>query len=77
MSVKVDFGISEATINNYHWTSEDKDLEQLLNTMLDPLGPSGDDPTPDIHAAEAAIEQLGGEIVSVDKLPKFVEGRVY
>ena len=51
-----------ARINEYVWTSDNKDLEKLLNSMLDPEGPSGGDPNPDYTAAMQAVEALGGKI---------------
>lgn len=50
-------------INDHEWTSTDKDLERLLNSMIDPAGPSGADPYPDKTYAMEAIEALGGRIV--------------
>lgn len=60
--VRVKIAGITARINEYVWTSDNKDLEKLLNSMLDPEGPSGADPNPDYTAAMQAIEALGGEI---------------
>lgn len=74
--VKIKIGDVEATIENYKWTSKDKRLENLLNTKLDPLGPSGADPYPDLTAARQVVDWLGGEIVEYDKPPDYSQDRV-
>ena len=76
MSATIKVGNVEATISEWVWSCKDKTLESLLNGMLDPLGPSGADPAPDLHAAQAAVGALGGEVISYDETD-FVEGRVY
>ena len=63
-------------IDGYRWAGEDDALVGLLNAMLDPGGPSGADPNPDLHAAQAAVEALGGEVVSYDPT-EWEEGVVY
>jgi len=65
--VKVKIGGIRAAIKDYEWLSKDKKLAKMLNAMLDPLGPSGADPYPDLMAARQAMERLGGEIVEYDK----------
>ncbi len=65
-----------AAIDGWLWTGQDQPLVDMLNAMLDPLGPSGADPAPDYHAALAAIEQFGGEVLSFE-LPEYVEGGIY
>lgn len=65
--VKVEIHGIEAAIDDYQWTSDDEKLAEILNLMLDPLGPSGADPYPDLTAASEAMERLGGEVVSFDE----------
>lgn len=73
--VRVKFGQYEAEIEGYRWTCEDLPaLEDLLNAMLHPLGPSGADPYPDYTAAEDAAKRLNGEIVYADKLKPLPPG---
>jgi len=67
MSAIIEVNGIRATINGYQWTSSNKDLEQTLNLMLDPYGPSGADPNPDATAAQAAIDKLGGKLIRFDK----------
>jgi hypothetical protein len=69
-------GRDRATIDGYEWASENLALQGLLNAMLDPIGPSGSDPNPDYHAALAAVEALGGEVISYDKT-EYEEGVIY
>ena len=63
MAVKVMFGLYEATIDKYRWTSPDAGLARHLNMLLDPDGPAGSDPDPDYTAARAAARELDGVIV--------------
>ena len=76
MSATVIIGGEKATIDGYEWTSDNQALEDLLNAMLDPLGPSGADPNPSLTAAQEAVKRLGGEVVRFDK-PKFDPEAVY
>lgn len=76
MSATVMIGGEKATIDGYKWTSDDQALEELLNALLDPLGPSGADPNPSLTAAQEAVKRLGGEVVRFDK-PKFDPEAVY
>lgn len=75
-TIDLGLGLSKATIDGYEWTSDDKIFEDLLNTMLDPYGPSGADPNPDLTAAQAAVKQIGGKIISFDEVEN-VPGRIY
>lgn len=74
--VTVNIGGDIATIDGYEWQSTNEALQDLLNGMLDPLGPSGADPNPDLTAAQAAIAALGGKVTQADKT-EYVEGRIY
>lgn len=63
MTAKIRTIGTEATIDNYKWTSKDKALEGALNAMLSPYGPLGSDPNPDYTAAQEAVKALGGEVI--------------
>ena len=76
MSATIRVGDYTAVIEDYTWRGGIPELIALLNAMLNPLGPSGSDPNPDLHAAQAAIEILGGRIIDYDET-EFVEGRIY
>lgn len=76
MRATIEMGGARATIENWHWTSRRQVLADVLNRMLDPIGPSGADPAPNYHAALEAIERLGGKILDYE-LPEYVHGRVY
>ena len=65
-----------ATCDGYRWKASSPELERLLNSTFDPLGPSGADPNPDYHAALKAVELLVGEILSYDPT-EYEEGVVY
>jgi hypothetical protein len=67
MAVTVKIDSQTATINDYEWTG-DESLVETLNVFLEPDGPEGSDPNPDWTVAQAAIDELGGEIVSFDIL---------
>jgi len=75
--VKIKIGDTEAAIKNYEWSSKDKKLAKMLNAMLDPLGPSGADPYPDLTAARQAVERLGGEVVEYDKPTDYPKDTVF
>lgn len=60
----------------WEWISTDKVLEADLNALLDPYGPSGDDPNPPLHAAQYAVRMYGGTLVTFTETP-YVKGRVY
>lgn len=76
MSATVIIGGEKATIDGYEWTSDNQALEDLLNAMLDPLGPSGADPNPSLTAARSAVDRFSGEVVIFDK-PEFDPEAVY
>jgi len=76
MSATVKIGGILATITDYQWSSDNKQLQNLLNAALPETGPSGADPNPDHTAALNAIEAFGGEIVSFDEA-EHVSGRIY
>lgn len=59
----------EATIAGYRWTGADASLVAMLNAMLDPDGPAGSDPNPDLNAARAAAEAFKGEVLSYEETP--------
>jgi hypothetical protein len=66
MSAIIQIDLIEAIVDGYHWTSKSKPLADMLNAMLDPLGPSGADPNPDETAAIEAAELIGAEVVKVE-----------
>jgi hypothetical protein len=54
-----------ATIDSYRWSCPANPLtEAMLNARLDPDGPAGSDPNPDLNAARAAAEAFGGQVIS-------------
>lgn len=67
MAARVLFPEGEATIKEYHWTAERPSFERLLNSLLDPYGPGGHDPNPDLTAAKEAMKLLGGKLLSWDE----------
>lgn len=67
MSVTVKIAGSTATISEYEWSSDNDDLQRVLEAMLDPLGAITSDPDPDYSAAEAAVSLLGGQIINRDE----------
>lgn len=65
-TIAIEPGPITATLDGWQWTSSDKTLERLLNSMLSPNGPGGEDPDPEYHAAKAAADHLGGRVVKSD-----------
>lgn len=58
MTAVIETPLGKATITNYRWRSENKELAALLNDFLDPSGPPGYDPNPDYSAALDAVDRL-------------------
>lgn len=76
--VKVLFdGNFVAEIEGGRWTSADKRLEAELNARMDPSGPSGADPDPDLTVARAAAHALGGEIIQADGEDEYEEDAIF
>jgi len=65
-----------AIADGYEWQCDDEALKMLLDTLIDPLGPSGADPNPDYTLAKQAVEKFGGELLEYDET-EYVEGRIY
>jgi hypothetical protein len=74
--VKIEIFGAEAIIDGYQWSCQDATIERMLNTQLDPSGPSGTDPDRDNPAAQADNKRYGGRIVSSDK-PDSPKGTFY
>jgi len=55
--------------NELIWECSDSVMRKLLNSMVDPDGPSGADPNPPLTVADQVIAVLGGKIVSFDEEP--------
>jgi len=66
----------QATIEGWNWTGTDEQLVTLLNSMLDPIGPSGGDPAPNTHEAQRVAELLGAEVVEFE-LPEYDPEAIY
>ncbi len=66
-----------ATIENYHWTSTDKDIEKMLNSMLDPMGTSPSQPYPDMDSAQDVVQRLGAKIIKADPPPTYDPNTIY
>ena len=65
-----------AVIEDWEWTSVDKTIANILNLMLDKLGPSGSDPAPNYHEAQRIASIIGAKVTDYE-LPDFVKGTVY
>lgn len=64
-----------ATLKDWHWTSSDKQVEDLLNSMLGDF-PGPENPQPEINEATRVANELGGEVVFEEPYVR-VPGRVY
>ena len=76
MSATINTHLGQATCTNYHWEADNETLAKYLNVLLDPNGPSGSDPNPDLTAARVAVNEIGAKIVDYDDL-EAVPGRIY
>lgn len=66
----------KAEFNDGEWSSEDPQLAQLLNEVLDPEWARPSHPHPEDQVAKSAAHAVGGRIVSVSPAES-VPGRVY
>jgi len=67
----------EASIDYFKWTSEDKDLEIMLNAIRNPMYNSPAYNDPDFEVATDVIKALGGDIIHHDAPEPTVPGRIY
>jgi hypothetical protein len=74
MSAVINIRGLTATYTDGVWTCTDKSTERLLNATIPDF--SGSDPNTEQTAAEFAVKNYGGEIVSVDEM-KANEGVIY
>ena len=76
MNATIELAGMTATIDGWDWAGKDKRFVALLNSMLDPDGPSGGDPAPNYHEARRVATLLSAEVVEFE-LPPYEKGRVY
>ena len=67
----------QAIIQDWEIVCEDDILRRWLESLRDPLGPSGADPYPDLTLAQMAVDRIGGEIVQFDPPTPLREGVTY
>lgn len=75
--IKLDISGTKATLQRGRWTCTHKVIERYLNSLIDPLGPSGADPYPELTIAKEAARRLRGTIISLDSQPIFRLDVVY
>lgn len=63
MPAMVEFSTSIATIANRRWESTDPVMRDLLQSMVDPDGPSPSIPDADLYEAERAAAEFHGKII--------------
>jgi hypothetical protein len=76
MSATIQKGPFEAIINGWNWTGNHAAFVSMLNTQLDPNGPSGADPAPDYHEAKRIAKRIGAKVIRFD-VPEYVAERIY
>lgn len=76
MTAIIQIGKDKAVIKEYKWTSANLGLQDVLNDLLEPDGPSGSDPNPDETAAKEAVKLLGGKFITADAIES-KEGVIY
>lgn len=76
MSATIEVLNRKYTIDEYKWSGPDKRVVSMLNSFLDPEGPSGSDPNPDATAAQMVVDKMDFKLLRYDKLD-YVPGRVY
>lgn len=68
---------SEATITAKGWTSDNKSLEDLLNTIFSPVGRSPSYGDPIVHAFYEAVNRLLAEVIEQPEKATFDPNVVY
>ena len=60
------------TVDEWEWSGPEERIVKALQAMMDPEGPSGEDPDPDGGAVDRAVELFGGKVTHKDrvKLPR-------
>jgi len=66
----------KATITDYEWRADNPAVANLLNSLLDPAGPSGADPNPDLTTAQEIAIRFNGEVLDFEPV-KSETGIVY
>ena len=66
----------KATLENEKWKCKDKIMKSILDTFI------YEDleyyvPIRDLALAELVVKEIGGKIVEITDIPKFIKGRVY
>jgi len=66
----------KATLENEKWKCKDRIMKSILDTF------SYEDieyytPIRDLALAELVVKEIGGKIVEITEIPKFVKGRIY
>lgn len=77
MSATVRIHGQEATVDGYHWSSDNPTLARLLNAHMHHQGPSGADPDPDGTAADRAAQRHDGEVIQRDNPPAYDPDVIY
>lgn len=67
MPFQIELGGIPATVKDREWTCADASTLKLLNTLIDPRGPSASDPNPDRTLAHLAVSRWGATLISQDK----------
>ena len=76
MNATIELSGMQATIGGWEWTGKDEQIVALLNSMLDPDGPSGGDPAPNYHEARRVATLLGAEVLEFE-LPEYDPEAIY
>lgn len=63
-----------ATVSDGVWDCREESIRETLMLTMEPI--AGDDPDPDLTAANRAVELLGGSVTENDP-PPYVKDRVY
>jgi len=80
--IRVQIAGQECRMDDGEWTSRNPVLQRTLRVFHRDWmakGPHGQDPDPDLSAAEAAVKAMNGKILSLDAhvSPETIQGRDY
>jgi hypothetical protein len=75
MGVLVELGGILAAFEEGEWKCDDPSTKAVLDTLVDPEGPSGADPDPDMTMAEKA-KRVGAVFLSRNNRPDSIDPKV-
>lgn len=77
MAITIKIFEVEATLKNFRWTCQDKEVESFLNSFIDVGEPPQHQANPEYFAANQMVEKFGAEILKDDSDEIAGDGVIY